>query len=142
MSVQGETLYHSINHSEEQTWDGFSWPAFFFGPIWLLTKGLWGHAVIYLLAVFCTFGFGAPVVWLGYGFAGNGLHKASLLKQGYLGKGQLPTSAPPQAFSGRTINAVATTADALQQLKDLADLKERGILSDAEFAQQKAKILG
>jgi hypothetical protein len=32
--------------------------------------------------------------------------------------------------------------DPIQQLKDLADLKEQGILTDAEFAAQKAKILG
>ncbi|MFG1998591.1 SHOCT domain-containing protein [Spirillospora sp. NPDC048911] len=32
-------------------------------------------------------------------------------------------------------------ADTVQQLKDLADLKDRGMLNDAEFAAQKAKIL-
>jgi hypothetical protein len=36
----------------------------------------------------------------------------------------------------------APAADPIQQLKDLADLKEQGILTDAEFAAQKAKILG
>ena len=39
---------------------------------------------------------------------------------------------------------VATAApprDAAQQLKDLADLKAQGILTDEEFAAQKAKIL-
>jgi hypothetical protein len=35
----------------------------------------------------------------------------------------------------------APPADPIEQLKDLADLKERGILTDAEFAAQKAKIL-
>jgi hypothetical protein len=33
-------------------------------------------------------------------------------------------------------------ADPIQQLKDLADLKDRGILTEEEFAAQKAKILG
>ena len=32
--------------------------------------------------------------------------------------------------------------DKIQQLKDLASLKEQGILTDEEFAVQKAKILG
>jgi hypothetical protein len=32
--------------------------------------------------------------------------------------------------------------DPIQQLKDLADLKEQGILTEEEFAAQKAKILG
>ena len=33
-------------------------------------------------------------------------------------------------------------ADPIQQLKELADLKTQGILTDEEFAVQKAKILG
>ena len=33
------------------------------------------------------------------------------------------------------------TDDKIQQLKDLADLKTQGILTDAEFEVQKAKIL-
>jgi len=36
---------------------------------------------------------------------------------------------------------VAPAADPIQQLKDLAALKEQGILTDDEFAVQKAKIL-
>ncbi len=32
--------------------------------------------------------------------------------------------------------------DAIQQLKDLAALREQGILTDEEFAAQKQKILG
>ena len=38
--------------------------------------------------------------------------------------------------------AAAPAADPIQQLKDLAALKEQGILTDDEFAAQKAKILG
>ena len=37
--------------------------------------------------------------------------------------------------------APAPAADPIQQLKDLADLKQQGILTDDEFAVQKAKIL-
>jgi hypothetical protein len=33
-------------------------------------------------------------------------------------------------------------ADPIAQLKELAALKEQGVLTDAEFAAQKAKILG
>ena len=32
--------------------------------------------------------------------------------------------------------------DMVQQLKDLADLKDQGILTEEEFAAQKARILG
>ncbi len=38
--------------------------------------------------------------------------------------------------------APAPAADPIQQLKDLADLKNQGILTEEEFAAQKAKILG
>jgi beta-lactamase class A len=39
---------------------------------------------------------------------------------------------PPQPSGG----------DVVQQLKDLAELKSQGILTDEEFAAQKARILG
>ena len=38
--------------------------------------------------------------------------------------------------------AAAPAADPIQQLKDLAALKDQGILTEEEFAAQKAKILG
>ena len=44
-------------------------------------------------------------------------------------------AAPPPA-------PAAPAADPIQQLKELADLKQQGILTDEEFAAQKAKILG
>jgi hypothetical protein len=36
----------------------------------------------------------------------------------------------------------APAADPIQQLKDLAALKDQGVLTEAEFAAQKAKLLG
>jgi hypothetical protein len=45
-----------------------------------------------------------------------------------------PTQAAPPAAAG--------TADTIAQLKDLAELKAQGILTEEEFAAQKAKILG
>ncbi|MGN6868046.1 MAG: SHOCT domain-containing protein [Solirubrobacteraceae bacterium] len=38
--------------------------------------------------------------------------------------------------------APAPQRDTVQQLKDLAELKAQGILTEQEFAAQKAKILG
>jgi hypothetical protein len=137
MSVKGEVLYHPVNRSEEQTWEGFSWPAFFFGPIWLLIKGLWGHALIYLLVAMATVGYGVVVLWFVYGFIGNGLHKSLLLKKGYLNRSQ--TAAPANLAPA---TAVATAVDPIQRLKDLADLRDRGVLSDAEFLAQKSKLVG
>jgi hypothetical protein len=48
---------------------------------------------------------------------------------------------PPQAYAPAP-PAAAPAADPIEQLKELAALRDQGILSDAEFAQQKARILG
>jgi hypothetical protein len=42
-----------------------------------------------------------------------------------------PPAAPPQA-----------SADPVQQLKELGELRDKGVLTEEEFAAQKAKILG
>ncbi|MEZ5122408.1 MAG: SHOCT domain-containing protein [Solirubrobacterales bacterium] len=47
-----------------------------------------------------------------------------------------PPPPPPPA------PAAAPAADPIAQLKELAELKSQGILTDEEFAAQKAKILG
>jgi hypothetical protein len=47
---------------------------------------------------------------------------------------QQPAPAPAPAAAPQT--------DVVSQLEGLADLKAKGILTDAEFAAQKAKILG
>ena len=49
---------------------------------------------------------------------------------------QAPPPPPPAAPP-----AVAPAESTLDQLKDLAQLKEQGILTDDEFAAQKARIL-
>ena len=46
-----------------------------------------------------------------------------------------PEPAPPPA-------PAPPAADPIEQLKELAELKNQGILTDDEFAVQKAKILG
>lgn len=133
MSTKGEVLYHPVNGSEEQTWDGFSWPAFFFGVIWLAAKGLWGHFVVNLLIVLVTSGFAAPIVWIVYGFIGNGAHKSSLLKRGYLTRDQ-----HLQVRSRLNQPNAGTIAD---QLGTLAALRDKGDLTEAEFQAQKSRIL-
>ena len=39
-------------------------------------------------------------------------------------------------------DAAPPAPDVIQQLKDLAELKDQGILTEEEFAAQKARILG
>jgi len=51
-------------------------------------------------------------------------------------------AAPPQQYAAPPQQDAAPPAeDPLDQLKQLGELKQQGILTDAEFQQQKAKIL-
>lgn len=49
--------------------------------------------------------------------------------------------APPEQAPPPPPAAAPSTGDVIAQLKDLADLKAQGILTEDEFAAQKAKIL-
>jgi len=53
-----------------------------------------------------------------------------------------PEPEPQQQYADPAPVAAAPAPDMIQQLKDLASLKDQGILTDEEFAAQKAKILG
>lgn len=57
--------------------------------------------------------------------------------QQYAQQQQQQYAPPPQAPAP----AAAPARDQVAQLKDLADLKSQGILTDAEFDAQKARIL-
>ncbi len=48
-----------------------------------------------------------------------------------------PAPAPPPAAP-----AAASQGEVIEQLKELAALKDQGVLTEAEFAAQKAKLLG
>jgi hypothetical protein len=57
-----------------------------------------------------------------------------------------PQYAPPPQYAQPAAPAPAPassgTDDMLQQLRELGELKDQGILTEAEFAAQKARILG
>jgi hypothetical protein len=55
-------------------------------------------------------------------------------QQGYYDEPEPAPAAPPPP--------AAPAQDPIEQLKQLAALKDQGILTDQEFAAQKAKILG
>jgi len=59
-------------------------------------------------------------------------------QQGYYDEPE-PEQAPPPQYVAAP--APAAAPDPIEQLKELAALKEQGILTDEEFAAQKAKIL-
>jgi len=48
---------------------------------------------------------------------------------------------PPQQYAQPAPAPAAAPTDTVTQLKELADLKNQGILTEEEFAQQKAKVL-
>jgi hypothetical protein len=54
--------------------------------------------------------------------------------------GTYPYDQPEPAYAEPAPQA-APAADPIQQLKDLAALREQGVLTDEEFAAQKARIL-
>jgi hypothetical protein len=63
-------------------------------------------------------------------------------QQQELAQQQLAAQAAAQQAAAAPAPAAAGTQDVIAQLKELAELRDQGILTDAEFAAQKAKILG
>lgn len=53
-------------------------------------------------------------------------------------EGQPATAPPPAAPPG----AGGMSADVVERLKQLGELHDQGVLTDDEFAQQKARLLG
>jgi hypothetical protein len=53
-----------------------------------------------------------------------------------------PVQQPPPPAAAPAPAAGGMTSDQIDRLKELASLREQGILTDDEFAAQKAKLLG
>jgi hypothetical protein len=67
----------------------------------------------------------------------NRVSRRQAQRWGYMDQGaQYEEPAPPPAPA-----PAAPAADPIEQLKELAELKNQGILTEEEFAAQKAKIL-
>jgi hypothetical protein len=60
-------------------------------------------------------------------------------QQGYYDEPEPAQQAPAPQYVAAP--APAAAPDPIEQLKELAALKQQGVLTDAEFAAQKAKIL-
>jgi hypothetical protein len=67
-------------------------------------------------------------------FAGRDAQIAADREQAYADQQRADEPPPPAP-------PAAPAADPIQQLRDLADLKDQGVLTEEEFAAQKAKIL-
>lgn len=68
-------------------------------------------------------------------FAGRDAQIAAERQQAYAAQQAPPAAAPAPP-------PAAPPVDPIQQLKDLAELKAQGILTEEELAAQKARILG
>ena len=53
-----------------------------------------------------------------------------------------PQNAPPQQYAQPSPSTDADMAPKIAQLKQLADLRDQGVLTDAEFEAQKSRLLG
>ena len=62
-------------------------------------------------------------------------------RQGYYDQPE-PEPQPQQQYAPPPAAPAAPAADPIAQLKELGELHTQGILTDEEFAAQKAKILG
>jgi hypothetical protein len=76
--------------------EGFSWPGFFFGPLWLGLKGAWiGLAIALFFIIGAGRSDGELAYWISLavplviGFEGNDLWRNALDKKGYEMKGYL-----------------------------------------------------
>ncbi|MBF6986752.1 SHOCT domain-containing protein [Cupriavidus sp. IK-TO18] len=145
MSTKGELLYHPINGTTEETWDGFSWPAFLFGIIWLAIKQLWVHFIACLVLLFVTAGFAAIPIWIFYGGMGNSFHKKALLSKGYLTQAQYEqrqgTSMNMSAAAAESRNTTPSHPSIADELAKLVQLRDSGALTEIEFSEQKRKLL-
>lgn len=145
MSTKGELLYHPINGTTEETWDGFSWPAFLFGIIWLAVKQLWVHFIVCLVLLFVTAGFAAIPIWIFYGGMGNSFHKKALFSKGYLTRAQYDqrqgNSTSSSAAGTESRNTAASHLSVADELAKLVQLRDSGALSEIEFSEQKQKLL-
>ncbi len=93
---------------------GWSWPAFFFAPLWACFKGMWALglgfvAVTFLLGMLSVYMFGnlpaidrafdvlniAILVW--FGMKGNRLREQNLLRRGYIEAPEIIEAANPSA---------------------------------------------
>lgn len=129
MSTKREVLVHP-NGRSEQTWQGFSWPAFLFTPLWCLVKGLLLHSIISIIGAFTGIGF---IFWVIAGFEGNKWHYDQLIKDGFMPEGKIEAT-------DKKNEQVAPSSN-LDKLEKLAKLKEAGHISDDEFNEQKKILL-
>ena len=137
MSKFAAKAYHPVNGATENTWEGFSWPCLFLGFIWYIYKGMWGWALIALILAMFTFG----ISWIFFPFHANDQYTNSLLKRGYLNRTQWEAMNKSTSTANTSSNQ-GTPSSIADELTKLVSLRGQGILTESEFAAQKAKLIG
>ena len=72
--------FRKIYETSESYKGQWNWAAFFFGPLWALTKGVWLAPVICFIAAVVTWGIGGVVYWVVFGARGNYMYYAAHAK--------------------------------------------------------------
>ena len=92
-------IYENLDNNFVSVKQGFSWPAFFFGWMWMLTKRLWKEAAIYIGIFFFIVvllddipSLLAIIIYAFCGFIGNELVEKNLRQRGYKKVGEVKTS--------------------------------------------------
>ena len=125
---------------------GFSWTTFFFGGIVALIRGDIKWGLVQMLIQFFTFGF-SSMVW---GFFYNKLFINELISQGYkiksVSHGTLEyicqeLGINEAAHKSNKTNASSNGADNLVKLEKLHELKNKGAITEEEYALQKSKLI-
>ncbi len=107
-------LYRHVRLGIEAVKIGFSWPAFCFGPIWMLAKKLWSIAAVFLVLVIpltlievaisgvleIVLSILVSIVSsLVCGFMGNKWREDNLLTRGYEGMATIQAETPDAAVA-------------------------------------------
>jgi hypothetical protein len=138
MSTSAGVLVHPVNGHKVEIYRGFSWPCLFLGFFWYGFKGMWGWAVIGLVAALMTWG----IAWLFFPFFANEQHITYLKKQGYLTPEQVHDKRSVGSVENRTVSpSVTVVGSVADELRKLAELRDSGLLSEGEFQKQKQRIL-
>ncbi len=72
--------FKKIYESNEIYKGKWNWAAFFFGPIWALTKGIWVAPLIDIVASIATMGIAGVIYWLIFAVRGNYMYYSYVTK--------------------------------------------------------------
>lgn len=72
--------FTKISGSNEKYRGKWNWAAFFFGPLWALTKGIWLAPIICIVVAVVTAGIGGIIYWFAFALRGNYQYYCSNVK--------------------------------------------------------------